>query len=218
MKAHRAGSTVGVFLVSASENWIDITKESTPRSVTNSFKKSKTSNSPDLGPTSVTTTTHWMAESGILDLFVLLGPSSQDIFQQYTDLTGKSPLPQLFALAYHQCRWNYLNEEDVLEVQRRFDEADIPVDVIWLDIEYAEEHKYFIWDKRNFPTPEKMQEKLADKGRKVSIGFPLAMNFLELIASRSNLARRYHRSSYQARFIALRLHRSARTRHPYKTT
>ncbi|GAA5893633.1 uncharacterized protein JCM6883_003587 [Sporobolomyces salmoneus] len=167
MKAHRAGSTVGVFLVSASENWIDITKDSTPRSVTSSFKKSKNSNSTDLGPTTTTTTTHWMAESGILDLFVFLGPSSQDIFQQYTDLTGKSPLPQLFALAYHQCRWNYLNEDDVLEVQRRFDEADIPVDVIWLDIEYAEEHKYFIWDKRNFPTPEKMQEKLADKGRKL---------------------------------------------------
>lgn len=168
MKAHRAGSTVGVFLVSASENWIDITKDSTPRSVTSSFKKSKTQNSTDLGPASVTTTTHWMAESGILDLFVFLGPTSQDIFQQYTDLTGKSPLPQLFALAYHQCRWNYLNEDDVLEVQRRFDEADIPVDVIWLDIEYAEEHKYFVWDRRNFPTPEKMQESLAEKGRKVN--------------------------------------------------
>ncbi|GAA5874605.1 hypothetical protein JCM16303_002920 [Sporobolomyces ruberrimus] len=167
MKAHRAGSTVGVFLVSASENWIDITKDSTPRSVTSSFKKSKNQNSTDLGPASVTTTTHWMAESGILDLFVFLGPTSQDIFQQYTDLTGKSPLPQLFALAYHQCRWNYLNEDDVLEVQRRFDEADIPVDVIWLDIEYAEEHKYFIWDRRNFPTPEKMQESLAEKGRKL---------------------------------------------------
>ncbi|GAA5925833.1 uncharacterized protein JCM15063_005135 [Sporobolomyces koalae] len=168
MKAHRAGSTVGVFLASASENWIDITKTATPKSVTSSFKKTKRSaNSTDHGPTAVTTSTHWMAESGILDLFVFLGPSSTDIFQQYTDLTGKSPLPQLFALAYHQCRWNYLNEDDVLEVQRRFDEADIPVDVIWLDIEYAEEHKYFIWDKRNFPTPEHMQQKLAEKGRKL---------------------------------------------------
>ncbi|CEQ39441.1 SPOSA6832_00983 [Sporobolomyces salmonicolor] len=169
MKAHRAGSTVGVFLVSASETWIDITKESTPKAVTSSFKKAKKSgvSTGDAGPSSLTTTTHWMAESGILDLFVFLGPTSDDIFRQYTDLTGKAPLPQYFALAYHQCRWNYLNEDDVLEVQRRFDEADIPVDVIWLDIEYAEEHKYFIWDRRNFPTPEKMQEKLAERGRKL---------------------------------------------------
>lgn len=39
------------------------------------------------------------------------------------------------------------------------------------DIEYAEEHKYMIWDRRNFPEPERMQEKLADRGRKVCSSF-----------------------------------------------
>lgn len=168
MKAHRAGSTVGVFLVTGSEAWIDITKAPTSKEVTSSFKKSKkSSKGSDAGPSSTTTSTHWMAESGILDLFVFLGPSSNDIFQQYTALTGRTPLPQLFATAYHQCRWNYLNQADVQDVQTRFDEADIPMDVMWLDIEYAEEHKYFIWDRRNFPEPEKMQDDLAARGRKV---------------------------------------------------
>ena len=113
-----------------------------------------------------------MAESGILDLFVFLGPSPSDIFDSYTTLTGRAALPQFFALNYQSCRWNYLSEDDILDVQRRFDEADIPLEALWLDIEYAEEHKYFIWDRRNFPTPEKMQEKLAEKGRKVSPGPP----------------------------------------------
>lgn len=169
MKAHRAGSTVGVFLVSGSEAWIDITKQPTSKEVTSAFKKSKKSNvkGADAGPSASTTSTHWMVESGILDLFVFLGPSSADIFQQYTALTGRAPLPQLFATAYHQCRWNYLNQADVQDVQTKFDEADIPMDVMWLDIEYAEEHKYFIWDKRNFPEPEKMQDDLAACGRKV---------------------------------------------------
>jgi alpha 1,3-glucosidase len=170
MKAHRAGSTVGVFLVTGSEAWIDITKASTPKAVTSAFKKSKkklSSNMTDAGPSTTTTTTHWMTESGILDLFVFLGPTPDDIFQQYSALTGRTPLPQLFAIAYHQCRWNYLSQDDVLDVQSKFDEADIPFSSIWLDIEYAEEHKYFIWDRRNFPEPEKMQEQLADRGRKV---------------------------------------------------
>lgn len=168
MKAHRAGSTVGVFLVSGSEAWIDITKSSTPKAVTSAFKKSKKAQpDDDAGPSATTTTTHWMAESGILDLFVFLGPSSLDVMDQYTSLTGRSPLPQLFATAYHQCRWNYLSQADVLEVQSKFDEHDIPMDVMWLDIEYADEHKYFIWDRRNFPEPEKMQDELAAKGRKV---------------------------------------------------
>jgi len=71
-------------------------------------------------------------------------------------------------LGYHQCRWNYVSSEDVRSVQKRFDEEDIPVDVFWLDIEYAEEHKYFIWDKRSFPDPVEMTNDVAATGRKVS--------------------------------------------------
>ncbi|SCV72067.1 BQ2448_4761 [Microbotryum intermedium] len=169
MKAHRAGSTVAVFAAIGSEMWIDITKSSTPKPITSAFKqKDKDLSSTDAGPSSVSTSTHWIAESGILDLFVFLGPSSLDIFDQYTTLTGKIPMPQYFATAYHQCRWNYVNEDDVQEVQTKFDEFDIPMDVMWLDIEYAEEHKYFVWNKDYFPTPEKMQQKLIDRGRQVS--------------------------------------------------
>jgi alpha 1,3-glucosidase len=174
MQAHRAGSSVAVFLVTGSETWVDITKGSTSKAVTSAFKKGKKGSAAteDAGPAALTTSTHWMAESGILDLFVFLGPSPSDIFDSYTTLTGRAALPQFFALNYQSCRWNYLSEDDILDVQRRFDEADIPLEALWLDIEYAEEHKYFIWDRRNFPTPEKMQEKLAEKGRKVSPGPP----------------------------------------------
>jgi alpha 1,3-glucosidase len=172
MKAHRAGSTVGVLAATGSEMWIDITKSTTSKSVTDSWsKRNKSVKSNDInddgGPTSTSTSTHWMAESGILDLFIFLGPTPEIVFDQYTALTGKIPLPQLFAIAYHQCRWNYLSQDDVLDVQSKFDQADIPFDVIWLDIEYAQEHKYFIWDRSNFPEPEMMQDKLADRGRKV---------------------------------------------------
>ena len=115
MHAHKAGSTVALFDVVASETWVDITKLSKG------------------------THTHWMSESGILDLFVFLGPTSEDIFSSYSLLTGTTALPQMFAIGHHQCRWNYLNQEDVAEVTRKFDEHDIPFDVIWLDIEYATE-------------------------------------------------------------------------------
>jgi hypothetical protein len=134
MQAHRAGSTVAVFLVTAAEAWVDVTKASTPKSVTSAFKKSKKVTNGDDGPASLTTSTHWISESGILDLVVFLGPSSLDILDQYTALTGRAPLPQYFALAYHQCRWNYINEQDVQQVQEKFDEFDIPMDVMWLDV------------------------------------------------------------------------------------
>ena len=60
-----------------------------------------------------------------------------------------------------------MSSDDVRSVQKRFDEEDIPVDVFWLDIEYAEEHKYFIWDKKTFPDPVEMTEDVEAIERKV---------------------------------------------------
>lgn len=48
-----------------------------------------------------------MSETGFVDVFFFFGPSPSDVFDQYTHLTGRPPLPQMFAIAYHQCRWNY---------------------------------------------------------------------------------------------------------------
>jgi alpha-glucosidase (family GH31 glycosyl hydrolase) len=108
-----------------------------------------------------------MSETGIIDVFVFTGPKPYDLFREYTGVTGKTPLPPMFAIAYHQCRWNYKDEADVRSVDQGFDENDIPYDVIWLDIEHTDSKKYFTWDPHHFPTPEKMQKELENKHRKV---------------------------------------------------
>lgn len=109
--------------------------------------------------------TMWMAESGIVDGFFFIGPGPKDVMRQYASLTGTSAMPQLFATAYHQCRWNYRDEEDVSNVDAKFDEFDIPYDVLWLDIEHTDGKRYFTWDNLLFPNPEEMQNKLMAKGR-----------------------------------------------------
>ena len=111
--------------------------------------------------------THWISESGILDILLLPGPRPQQLFEQYALLSGPTALPPQWSTAYHQCRWNYINEEDVLEVDRRFDESDIPLDVTWLDVEYTVERRYFDWNKGFFPDVKRMLGKVAEKGRKV---------------------------------------------------
>ncbi|KAK9096126.1 hypothetical protein Sjap_021623 [Stephania japonica] len=109
--------------------------------------------------------TLWMSEAGIVDAFFFLGPEPKDVVQQYTSVTGRPSMPQHFATAYHQCRWNYRDEEDVENVDSKFDEFDIPYDVLWLDIDHTNGKRYFTWDRALFPHPEEMQKKLADKGR-----------------------------------------------------
>lgn len=55
----------------------------------------------------------------------------------------------------------------IISVDHKFDESDIPYDVLWLDIEHTDGKKYFTWDSARFPHPKNMQDKLAVKGRKV---------------------------------------------------
>ncbi|KAI4142484.1 MAG: hypothetical protein L6R39_004919 [Caloplaca ligustica] len=158
MQAHRKNSTVGVFWLNAAETWIDVVKTRT------------SSNPLSLGIGGTTNTqTHWFSESGLLDVFVFLGQTPKDILQPYSELTGYSQLPQQFALAYHQCRWNYVTDEDVKDVDRKFDKHNMPYDVIWLDIEYTDGKKYFTWDNDNFPNPIGMQNQLDSHGRKLVV-------------------------------------------------
>lgn len=153
MQAQKNGSTVGVFWLNAAETWIDITKSS--------------KNPGSLSTESRSTRTHWMSESGLLDVFFLPGPTAGALYGQYAGLTGPSALPPLFALGYHQCRWNYVSQDDVKEVDRNFDRFDIPYDVIWLDIEYTDGKKYFTWDPLNFGDPLSMQAQLQRRRRRL---------------------------------------------------
>lgn len=122
----------------------------------------------DVAKSEAGTSSRWIAESGVLDVFFLLGPSSSAVAAQYARLTGGTAMPQLFSLGYHQCRWNYKDEADVAGVDAGFDLHGIPYDVLWLDIEHTDGKRYFTWDKNLFPTPVRMQQDLASRGRKVS--------------------------------------------------
>ena len=115
----------------------------------------------------ISTSAYWMSESGVVDVFLLPGPSPAKIFAQYAALTGTTPLPPRFSLGYHQCRWNYNDEEDVRYVHGQFEKLDLPYDVLWLDIEHTDGKRYFTWDRSKFPKPREMQELLAATGRKM---------------------------------------------------
>ncbi|KAF2403160.1 hypothetical protein EJ06DRAFT_580329 [Trichodelitschia bisporula] len=156
MQAHRKNSTVGVFWLNGAETWVDIVKKTTG------------SNPLSLGTKAVTDTqTHWISESGQLDVFVFLGPHPEDVVRSYGELTGYTAMPQEFAIAYHQCRWNYVSDADVIDVDRKMDKYQIPYDVIWLDIEYTDGKKYFTWDPLTFVKPEEMTAHLAKRDRKL---------------------------------------------------
>ncbi|XP_077320961.1 neutral alpha-glucosidase C isoform X2 [Lithobates pipiens] len=162
--AHKPSYTCGIFWLNASETLVEINSKA-------ALQSQLQSNSPDIRKQKAVPKMdiRWMSESGIVDVFLLLGPMPQNVFNQYAQLTGTQILPPLFSLGYHQCRWNYEDEADVEAVDSGFDEHNIPYDVIWLDIEHTDGKRYFTWDPDRFPGPVKMQKKLREKRRKLVV-------------------------------------------------
>ncbi|CAF1341722.1 unnamed protein product [Rotaria sordida] len=168
MLAHNEHATVGFFWLNAAEGWIDVLNDKLNTknifSTITNFFGTKSNNDNNEVPE---VTTHWMFETGIFDGFFFMGPTPNDIFKQYKAITGSTPLPPLWAIAYHQCRWNYNDEDDVRSVNNGFEQHQIPLDVIWLDIEHTNGKRYFTWDTSKFSDPEKLQDDLAIYGRKM---------------------------------------------------
>eukprot|EP00250_Pteridium_aquilinum_P013173 c21179_g1_i1 orf=86-2851(+) len=156
MLSHSAARSTGFFWLNSAEMLIDVLAPGWEKG--DSKEESDASNQID---------TQWISESGIVDAFLFVGPKPKDLLRQYTSVTGLPIMPQLFATAYHQSRWNYKDEADVYNVDATFDEYDIPYDVLWLDIEHTDGKRYFTYDKFLFPNPKQMQEKLMSKGRRM---------------------------------------------------
>jgi len=107
----------------------------------------------------------WVFESGVLDVFCFLGPSPQAVLRQYHLVTGWPRLPLLAALGKHQSRWNYIDTEDVIKVDKGFDAHGIPYDFLWLDLEHTDGKRYFTWDPKHFAGAGPMLDELTRKRR-----------------------------------------------------
>lgn len=107
------------------------------------------------------------ADEGNLDYYFIYGLDMKDIIKEYTYLTGRTPVPQLWTLGYQQSRWSYETEEKVRDIAKHFRDLDIPCDVLHLDIDYMDAFKVFTWHKENFKEPEKLISDLNKDGFKV---------------------------------------------------
>ncbi|GGK11775.1 alpha-glucosidase [Caldalkalibacillus thermarum] len=104
------------------------------------------------------------AEAGKLDYYFFYGQDLKDVVSQYTELTGRMPLPPKWAIGYHQSRYSYQTEDEVREVARTFREKQIPCDVIYLDIHYMDGYRVFTWHPARFPNAPQLIQDLSQQG------------------------------------------------------
>ena len=59
-------------------------------------------------------------------------------------------MQQYWTLGYHQCRWGYANWSQLQDVVDNFRKFDIPLETIWLDIDYMNQYRNFENDQNTF--------------------------------------------------------------------
>ncbi|ANE45555.1 alpha-glucosidase [Paenibacillus swuensis] len=105
--------------------------------------------------------------TGEMDYYIIKGPVLKDVVKRYTDLTGRMTVPPKWSIGYHQSRYSYMSQEEVLELARSFRDKNIPCDVIYLDIHYMDEYRVFTFDKTRFPNPMEMMKELRAMGMRI---------------------------------------------------
>lgn len=109
------------------------------------------------------------SDGGELNYYFIAGPEPKKVVERYTALTGRTPLPPYWSLAYQQCRYSYYPESRVREIASEFRKRQIPADVLYLDIDYQEGYKPFTINRKYFPTFEQMVKDLGSEGFRVIV-------------------------------------------------
>jgi len=98
---------------------------------------------------------------GDADIYLVTGESKTSIVKQFRELIGQSYIPPKWAFGYGQSRWSYFTSDEVREVYAKYKEAGIPLEMIYLDIDYMERYKDFTISKEAFPDFEELVSDMA---------------------------------------------------------
>uniref|UniRef100_A0A8B9I6H6 alpha-glucosidase n=1 Tax=Anser brachyrhynchus TaxID=132585 RepID=A0A8B9I6H6_9AVES len=106
---------------------------------------------------------------GILDFYILLGNTPEQVVQEYLKLVGLPLLPSYWSLGFQLSRWNYGSLDEVKNVVERNRLIDLPYDAQITDIDYMEEKKDFTYDKVQFKDLPNFASYLHNYGKKYII-------------------------------------------------
>lgn len=85
------------------------------------------------------------------DIYVIENSKPIEIVREFRSAIGKSYIPPFWAFGYQQSRWSYPTADAVDNVIDNYDKANIPLDCVYLDIDYMERYKDFTIDDEKFP-------------------------------------------------------------------
>ncbi len=100
-----------------------------------------------------------------MDYFLFFG-EPKDILNEYTEVTGKSPMLPLWTFGTWMSRITYFSQEEGLDIAHQLRQHQIPSDVIhfdtgWFDVDWQCDYEF---SKNRFKNPVKMLKQMDDMG------------------------------------------------------
>ena len=123
-----------------------------------------------------------MSETGALELFLFSSSvetkddslnRNKRVQNALSTVTGFAPLPPLHTLGFHFSKYDIAPAEIIMERNRNFTDYQFPVDVLVMDIQWADYYseadgyEYFRFNPQNFTTTDlaQMNKEVEEAGR-----------------------------------------------------
>lgn len=115
----------------------------------------------DVGETSMETLKITAGKDCVI--YTIEAESLKGIVKQFRQLVGRSYIPPKWAFGYQQSRWGYENQKDIKDVISGYKDHKIPLEAVYLDIDYMEHYKDFTVDKEKFSDFPKFVNELKEQ-------------------------------------------------------
>lgn len=128
-------------------------------------------NNPAVGEVSFAKNlTDWKARATKeMDFWITAGDTPHQIEEQYAAVAGTVPMMPDYAMGYWQCKLRYQTQDELLAAAREFKKRDLPISVIVIDFFHWPKSGEWCFDKKYWPDPKAMIEKLHDMGIKLMV-------------------------------------------------
>lgn len=97
-------------------------------------------------------------------VYIIEGRNAYDIVKQFRELIGRSYIAPMWAFGFQQSRWSYMNEDEVRTVVKKHRDAGIPLDAVYLDIDYMDGYKDFTISEERFPNFSEFVSEMKQEG------------------------------------------------------
>ncbi|KAK9460850.1 glycoside hydrolase superfamily [Lipomyces oligophaga] len=104
------------------------------------------------------------SSTSVLDFWVVVGDSPQDILSRYADATGHSPMMPDYGLGFWQSKLPYLNQNEFMETAREYKKRELPIDIMLVDYFHWPFQGDWKWDQTCWPDSAGMIQELRSMG------------------------------------------------------